>query len=104
MIARAWPRAIRFPRKPAVAASAMSAAIASGVVGIGDHLVVDGAYELAMAVHMPAEPPLADLAGVVLQCGGQQLFWRVAGEDEQQMRNALRRDCGLEQGVVDRVG
>src|SRR5580658_4126329 len=103
MIARACPRAIRLPRNPAVAASAMSAAIASGVVGIGNHLVVDRTYELGVAFHVEADPPLADLARVVLQGGGQQLFRGVAGEDEQQMRDALRRDAVLEQGIVDGV-
>ena len=35
IIARAWPRAMSLPRKPAVAASVMAAMIASGLVGIG---------------------------------------------------------------------
>jgi hypothetical protein len=57
-MARAWPRAMSLPRKPAVAASVMAAVIASGVVGIGYDPIVDGPNKGGMAVDVQADTQL----------------------------------------------
>jgi hypothetical protein len=49
----------------------MSAAIASGVVGIGDHSIIDGTDEGGVTFYMQTDPPLVDRSGIGLERGGQ---------------------------------
>src|SRR6266446_3273456 len=100
---RAWAGAIRRPRKPAVAASVISAAIASGVVGIGNHSIINRADEGGMALHAKPDPPLVDRARVGLERGGQQGVRSVARKGEKQMPDVLRRNAVLEQRIINRV-
>jgi hypothetical protein len=99
-VAAAGDRSGDRPRNPAVAASAISAAIASGVVGISDHFVVDRTDEGGMAFHAQADPPMVDLAGVTLKGGGKQCVRGVAGEREEQVLHALSRNAMFEQRVA----
>jgi hypothetical protein len=48
----------------------MSAAIASGVVGIGDYLIVDCANEGGVVLNAQADPPLIDRSWAGLQGSG----------------------------------
>src|SRR5215472_7588135 len=104
MIARACPRAISRPRKPAVAASAISAAIASGVVGIGDHSIIDGTDEGGVTYSMQTDSPLVDASEMGLERGGQQSLRRITRKREEQMPDFLYRYAVLEQRIIDRVG
>ena len=94
---------MRRPLKPAVAASVMSAAIASGVVGIGNHLIIDSADEGSVALYAQANPPLAELAGIGLKRRGKHSVRCVTRKSEKQMPNVLRRNAMLEQRIVDRI-
>jgi hypothetical protein len=102
-MARAWPRAINRPRKPVVVASVIAATIASGVVGIGDYLRVNGANELSMAIDVEADAPLTDRAGIGLQSLGQQSLRSIARKRKEQVLNALDGDAVSVESVVDRV-
>ena len=102
-MARAWPRAISLPRKPAVAASMMAAMIASGLVGIGNDLSVDRPDEGGMSVDVQADAPLSDRTGIGLQRLRQQRLRGVSGEGEEEMFDALGRDTVPIERLVDRV-
>lgn len=102
-MARAWPRAMSLPRKPAVAASVMAAVIASGVVGIGYDPIVDGSDKGGMAVDVQTDTPLSDRTRIGLQRLRQQRLWGVSGEGEKEMFDALGRDTVPIECLVDGV-
>ena len=81
----------------------MSAAIASGVVGIGDHSIIDGTYEGGVSLNAQADSALRDGARIGLERCGQQRIGRIAGEDKKQVADVLRGNPVFQQGVVDRI-
>lgn len=67
MIALACPCAINLPRKPGADAASIAAMIASRLVAIGDHTVINGAYEGRMSIHLEPYGPLVYGARIGLE-------------------------------------
>ena len=77
--------------------------IASGLVGIGDDLSVDGPDKGRMAIDVQTDTPLSDRTGVGLQRLRQKCLRGVSGEGEKEMFDALGRNTVPIERLVDRV-
>ena len=91
------------PRNPAATASLISATIASGVVGIRDHPLINGADEFRMSIDSKADAPLRYPSLIGLQRRGQKGVRDVIGKGKQQMVDVLGWNAMFQERVVNGI-